>query len=115
MFRKIYFITVLLLVLIFPGCTSSPITGLFVTNTKHHISGYMSSYGNSIGDGKIEKMGSSCVWGIFPFTYVFYRPKDTNVAEAMEKGGITKIGVVDRRSLSILSMFYRECVEVWGE
>lgn len=96
------------------GCISSPLPAFLFTKTGHHISGYESS-GNSIGDGKIEKMGLSCRWGLFPVTFLIYHPKDANLAEALEKGGITKIGAVDRRSLSILSIYYRECVEVWGE
>jgi hypothetical protein len=98
----------------FSSCISSPVGGVIFTSTNHHISGYETS-GNLLGDGKIEKMGLSCRWGLFPFTFLIYHPKDANLAEALEKGGINKIGAVDRKSLSILGIFYRECVEVWGE
>ena len=113
--RKFSVLIIALFAFFFENCISSPVGGILVTNTSQHISGFESSMNNSIGDGKIEKKGTSCRWGIFPLTFVIYHPKDANLIEALEKGGITKIGVVDRKSLSILSIYYRECVEVWGE
>lgn len=73
--------------------------------------------GSSIGPGRILKRGESCSTSsyLFAIAFVWYGAGNS-VSKAMQNGGITKVGVIDRSSTTILGpIFYRDCVVVWGE
>ncbi len=112
--RLIILTASILLLTVCASCVSSPVQGILFTGTEQHV--YMTG-GSQIGSGQILKRGQSCSFGsyLFGFFLVFYGAGGST-ADAMTNGGITKIGSVDRSSLSILGpIFYRECVVVWGE
>ena len=106
-------VAVVVLLLAGAGCLSSPLQGGLLTYTNHHVYGKVQ--GNQLGAGRVEKKGESCSWSIIFIKEIFYGP-GLSVSEAASQAQITKIAVVDRKSLSILpGFFYMECMEVWGE
>jgi hypothetical protein len=103
------------LIIIFSGfsCVSSPIQGIFFSYTSHHI--YDKGNGSQLSSAKVTKMGQSCSWSSFFIREIFYG-SGIKVDEAMKEANITKVAVIDHQSLSILgSMYYQECVQVFGE
>lgn len=95
------------------GCVSSPLVGLFVYS-KHHV--YSQTRGNQLSSANIEKMGESCSHtSLFAYLFLFYYGSGGSVEEAKEKAGITKVAVIDRTSLVIGPLYYRDCIQVWGE
>lgn len=111
--KKSFLIVLLVLSLLsIPGCLSAPLQGGLFTFTNQHVYG---THGSQIGSAQVDKKGESCSWSILFIRDIFYGT-GRNVSEAMTEGGITKIAVVDRKSLSILGpLFYMECMEVYGE
>lgn len=95
------------------SCISAPEQGALFTYTTQHVYGL--SPGGQVTSAKIEKRGQDCSYGILILNY-FYYGGGASIRRAMDEAGITKIGVVDRSSISILGyLFYRECVVVFGE
>lgn len=98
------------------GCLSSPRQGFVFTATHHHVTDQ--STGAHLTSASIEKNGESCAYGswLFGAGAIFYGGGGASVEKSMKKSGITKVAVVDRNSLNILGpLFFRECIEVWGE
>jgi len=96
------------------GCqTSSPIPGILVTSGSVHISDRAS--GGLIGSANVVKKGRSCSWGVF-LVNLIYMGGGNSIKQAMDKGEIKKVAVVDHYSMNILGpLFYMDCIEVWGE
>jgi TRL-like protein family len=96
------------------GCTSGVFHGYFLTGTSQNLH---NSPGSTIGPGRIQKKGESCSYGswLFGIAQLFYFGGGNSIQLAAANGGITRIGVVDRSSLTVLAIFYRDCVIVWGE
>lgn len=108
--KKVILFIGLASVLFFEACTS-PMNGVLFTSTSH----YVTQNGTQIGSGKVLKSGKSCSVSGF-LVNIFFYGAGGSIEEAKANGGITKIAVVDYTSLNIfLSLFYRECVVVWGE
>jgi len=113
--KKITWITLSLSTVLFMmNCTtSSPFPSLLYTGGTVHHEDRMT--GSQIGPGRIEKRGESCSTGVFLANYVYFG-SGNSIQEAMKNGGITKVGVIDHRSVNVLGpLFYRDCVVVWGE
>lgn len=106
--------SVLILVLINSiSCITSPYQGLLATNTSHHT--YSSQNGSTLTSAKIEKMVESCSDGN-PLLFLFNYGKGESIPSLMKTAGMTKIALVDRRSVSIFTFFfYQECVQIYGE
>ncbi|TGL99730.1 TRL domain-containing protein [Leptospira jelokensis] len=97
----------------FTNCLTTPIPGALVTVTSQHLNA--GSNGNAITSAKVEKSGKSCSLS-FVFANYFFFGVGQSIDEAAKSANIKKIAVVDRESISVLSsIFYRECVVVWGE
>lgn len=97
----------------FTNCLTTPMPGALVTVTSQHLN--TGSNGNAITSAKVEKSGRSCSFSFFIANY-FYYGVGQSIEDAAKSGNIKKIAVVDRSSVSILgSIFYQECVVVWGE
>jgi len=87
--------------------------GILFSNTSQHIE--QASAGSQLTSAKIDKSGESCSIGSL-FITVFYYGSGGSIAEAKLNGKITKIAVIDRKSLQILGpLLYQECIVVWGE
>ena len=100
-------------VLLLQNCISTPMPGLIFSNSNQHVQNLSS--GNKIGDGRVMKRGESCSWGGLG-SLGYYFGSGGSIKEAMARGGIKKIAVVDRKSIAILGiLFFQECVVVWGE
>jgi hypothetical protein len=95
------------------SCITSPYQGLLATNTSYHI--YSSQNGSTLTSAKIEKMVESCSDGN-PLLFLFNYGKGESIPDLMKSAGMTKIALVDRRSVSIFTFFfYQECVQIYGE
>ena len=95
------------------SCITSPYQGLLATNTSHHT--YSSQNGSTLTSAKIEKMVESCSDGN-PLLFLFIYGKGESIPALMKTAGMTKIALVDRRSVSIFTyFFYQECVQIYGE
>lgn len=95
------------------ACVSSPYQGLLFTYTSHHI--YGKQQGSQISSAQVLKKGESCAWSGLLLREVFYG-SGRSFQDAMKEAGITKVAVVDRKSLTILpGIVYMECVQVFGE
>ncbi|MCG6151380.1 TRL domain-containing protein [Leptospira bandrabouensis] len=97
----------------FANCLTTPIPGALINVTSQHV--LADATGNTLTSAKVEKSGKSCSFSFVLANYLFYGAGHS-IDQAAKDGGIKKIAVVDRESLSILTgLFYRECVVVWGE
>jgi len=95
------------------GCISSPYQGLFVTNSSHHV--YGKQVGTQLSSANVEKMVESCS-SSNSIAHNFYYGQGEDTTKLLKDNGISKIAVIDRRSVSILSIFfYQECVQIYGE
>ncbi|TGN19003.1 TRL domain-containing protein [Leptospira idonii] len=95
-------------------CISTPHPGALVTYTSQHV--LDKQRGSLLGTGKVEKMGESCSYSSWILMTFFYFGGGASIQDATKEAGISRIAVVDRSSLAILGpVFYRECVQVWGE
>ncbi|MEM7183679.1 MAG: TRL domain-containing protein [Spirochaetota bacterium] len=104
---------ILLFIVTMQSCVSSPLLGLFVY-TKQHV--YHQSNGGQLSSAKIEKSGESCSHSsAFGYLFLFYYGAGGSIEQAKEKAGITKVAVIDRSSLAIGPLYYRDCILVWGE
>lgn len=113
-FKKIVlFLLLLSMSTIFSGCITTIAPGILYNSTTEHVS--VPGTVNQIGSGRIIKKGESCAYNSILFA-PFYHGRLVTVKTAMEDAGITKIGVVDYSSFSILGpIFYVHCIIVWGE
>ncbi|NCN10082.1 MAG: hypothetical protein GW938_09590 [Leptospira sp.] len=106
-----YFI-LLIPILLLTKCVSSPVFA-FYGATKHHIS---AGNKNSITSNEIKKVGKSCSYSsYFGNLFFLYYGVGGSLEEAAENGGITKIAVIDRSSMTIFPLYYEDCVLVYGE
>lgn len=104
----------LMLLSAMPGCNTSPLQGLFLTITSHHI--YDQSTGPQLGPARILRSGESCSFTAAYLEYFFYGPGQGGVQDAMRRNNIQKIAVIDYSSVNVLyGTFRMECVEVFGE
>ena len=107
--RTVLFISILFL----QNCVSSPLVGLFVYS-KQHV--YNQVRGSQVTSHSIVKMGESCSFsGAFGYLFLFYYGTGGSIEQAKEKAGITKVATIDRSSLLIGPLYYRDCIQVWGE
>lgn len=98
--------------LVFASCASNVYQPVVLGVTTQNIP---SLSGSVIGSGRIVKSGESCSYSIALINYFFYGPGNSLQA-AMEKGGITKVGVVDHSSIYWFLPFVAvDCVVVYGE
>ena len=105
---------VCILLSVLPGCNTSPLQGLFLTITSHHI--YDQSTGPQLGPARILRSGESCSFTAAYLEYFFYGPGQGGVQDAMRRNNIQKIAVIDYSSVNVLyGTFRMECVEVFGE
>ncbi|MBK8394150.1 MAG: TRL-like family protein [Leptospiraceae bacterium] len=105
----------LILVLLFSiqFCTTTLSPGLFYNSTAEHI--YRDRVSTQLGSGRILKMEKSCSYNSIIFA-TFYHGKPSTVENVLKEGKITKVGVIDHSSFSILgSLYYSNCIIVWGE
>jgi hypothetical protein len=108
---KKYFAFVLVIGIIFGNC-STPFPSVVGITTQHVYD--LSNRGN-ITSNKILKSGESCSFSSI-FILLFFYGAGNSVKEAADKGGITKIALVDRSTYNILGpVFYKECTIAWGE
>jgi hypothetical protein len=97
----------------FTSCITTLSPGLFYNNTAEHV--YKDRSISQLGAGRIIKMEKSCTYNSILFT-PFYQGKHTNAAEVAREAGITKIGVIDYSSFSILGpLYYSNCIIIWGD
>lgn len=116
---------------LFNACSSSPLTGSIFTNTEFsttwaeadafalpyfpptHTNLHMRS--GPLGLASVAKRGQHCKSSFFPVNIIWF-DLGPSVERAMEDGGITRVAIVDRKSLNVLGLIYqRECIVVYGE
>ncbi|MCC6276205.1 MAG: hypothetical protein IT569_10140 [Leptospiraceae bacterium] len=108
----IILITVLLIALN-ANCISTAVPGGFMNLTTQHV--YTNNPGGQLSSAKVVKSGESCSMTFFPI-FPFFYGGGGSIEEAKKEAGITKVAVVDRKSVSVLGpLFTKECVVVWGE
>lgn len=89
--------------------------GLFYNKTVQHAYG-TNHAGSQLSSHSILRSGKSCSFGSFFLVNLFYYGGGGSVEEAMKQGGVQKVAVVDKESVSIAyGLFYQECTVVWGE
>lgn len=95
------------------GCTTTISPGFIYNQTEEHV--YDRSRGSQLGSGRILKIGEDCVYGsILGISGLV--SDSASVEIASYNAGITKIGSIDYKSISILGhIFFRHCVVVFGE
>jgi TRL-like protein family len=115
--RLLYII--LFLQVIFIECSSyiapnsSPLNSFVFTRTEQHVYGL--SHGSQLTSGKILRYGESCSFSS-AYISLFYYGSGGSIEEAKRNAGITRVAVIDRKSMSIFyNLFYEECIIVWGE
>ncbi|TGL86233.1 hypothetical protein EHQ68_12940 [Leptospira congkakensis] len=97
----------------FTNCLTTPVPGVLFNATSQHV--VADATGNTLTSAKVEKSGKSCSFSFFLANYIFFGAGHS-IDEAAKSGGIKKIAVIDRESVSLLTgLFYRECLVVWGE
>lgn len=103
--KKIAIATVLGAAISLSGCTAAmtPVFGGLVTQTRGPVSGV----DNTVSQ---EKRGEAEAQGI-----VFIAMGDASISKAMENGGITKIHHIDHESLSVLGIYSKYRIIVYGE
>lgn len=95
------------------SCISSPYQGIIVTNTSYHS--YGKQNGSQITSAKVVKMVESCSGGNL-FSWAFYYGQGEDIAKKMKEVGMTKVALIDRRAVSIGTIFFfQECVQIYGE
>lgn len=93
--------------------STSPLNSIFFTITSQHIYGL--SHGNQVSSARILKSGESCSSSGY-LVNLFYYGGGGSIETAKQKGNISKVAVIDRKSINILyNAFYSECIIVWGE
>ena len=114
--NKFQGITVLfILSFLFLKCTSAPMHGYLYNYSKHHVFP-LASGSSQLQSNAILISGKSCSIGSSIILALFYYGGGGSIEEAAQSGGITKIAVIDRESISLIyGIFYQECVVVWGE
>lgn len=108
---------ILLLGLLFSQfhCTTSPMPGLLYNKTSQHAYGDSRSM-SRIQSNSILKSGESCSFGSWFLIAFFYYGGGGSIEEAANNGGIRKIALIDKKSVSFAyGLFYQECTVVWGE
>lgn len=111
--RFIIFGVILLIIL--SQCITSPMPGLLYTNTGQHVAGTSPSI-TKVNSNLILKSGESCSTSSWFLVNLIFYGAGGDIQEAMERGGIQKVAVIDRRSRALVfGLFYQDCVVVWGE
>lgn len=91
--------------LLLTSCASvkSPVTGFLYTGTESPITATSNPTGSKSGESSVIS-----VLGWFAFG-------DASIQYAAKKAGITKISHVDQKSTSVLGLFAKYTVKVYGE
>jgi hypothetical protein len=95
------------------SCITTLAPGIIYNSTAEHV--YKDRATSQLGSGRILKMEQSCSYNSIVFA-PFYHSKPSTVENIAREGKITRIGVVDYSSVSILGvLYYSNCVNVWGD
>ena len=110
--RKAHLLVVLVVSLALCACapmlrqsTTVPLLGGWYTSVTYP---HASPLGEGVGMGKV---GKSCATGILGVIAT----GDASIATAMHNGGITKVAIIDHKTLDILGFYAKYCTIVRGE
>lgn len=95
------------------SCITTLAPGIIYNSTAEHV--YKDRATSQLGSGRIIKMEKSCTYNSIIFA-PFYHGKPSSVESIAREAKITKIGVVDYSSYSLLGvLYYSNCIIVWGD
>jgi hypothetical protein len=95
------------------NCITTVSPGFLYNSTTEHI--YPMGNRNHLGTARIERRAETCVYNSM-FLKPLYHSHLASIESVMAENKISKIGVIDYRSFSVLGAFlYSNCIIIWGE